>query len=147
MSLSSACLWIALLAHFALVPRLDAECITPGAWWLQSPGVDVVFTGTVTLIERTGDFTYRATITVHRVWKGKVPREVTVDVNEVSAETPRLQNNTGYLLAATRRMHSDPARQMGLGELWLPTCSYMEFDHPATQDVLRQLGVGRLPSE
>ena len=37
--------------------------------------------------------------------------------------------------------------QSGLAELWLPTCSHMEFDQPATQDLLRQLGDGKLPAD
>lgn len=90
MSLLRVCLWITLLAPFVFAPRVQAECITPGAWWLQSPAFNVVFSGTVTLIERTGDFRYRATITVHRVWRGTALREVTVDVSELAPETPRL---------------------------------------------------------
>ena len=80
---------------------LHAECIIPGAWWLQSPHFEVVFTGTVTLIERTSDLSYRATITVHRVWKGQVQSQVTVDVNELPPETPRFQNNVHYLPGQT----------------------------------------------
>ena len=147
MSLRSVAVALILFATLTLVRPVHAECIMPGSWWLQSPAFDVVFTGTVTLIERTTDLSYRATITVHRVWKGPVQSQVTVDVNELPPETPRLQNNVHYLLAARRRDHPDPAVQMGASVLWLPSCSHIAYDEASKHDVLRQLGDGRPPGD
>jgi hypothetical protein len=142
MSLRCVSVVLTLFANLVLVRPIHAECIIPGAWWLQSPAFDVVFSGTVTRIERTGDVTYRATVRVQRVWRGKLQRQVTVDVNELAPETPLLQNNIQYLLAAKRREQTNPAMQMGAAALWLPSCSHMEFDEALKLDVLRQFGTG-----
>jgi hypothetical protein len=143
MSRHCLALLLAAVGSLALVCAVNAECITPGKWQ-ENPAFDAVFTGTVTLIERTSDLSYRATVTVDRVWKGKMQPQVVVDVNEIAPETPRLQKNLRYLLGAKRRDFTDPALPMGAAAFWLPNCSHMPHADAVKHGVVRQ-GAGYPP--
>jgi hypothetical protein len=67
-----------------------AECFSLTAQHvLSSPGSDIVFSGRVVAIARTGELGYRATFDVDRVWKGTAPRRLDLYAWERAAEMPR----------------------------------------------------------
>ena len=80
------------LTTFAVLspPLARAECvIRTASEVLQDPGIEVVFSGTVTSVARTGEYGYRATFAVDRVWKNTT----SVRCIYVYEEAPKLRDS------------------------------------------------------
>jgi hypothetical protein len=81
---------------------------------LSSPGVEIVFSGRVVEIARTGDWGYRATFDVDRVWKGTAPRRLDLYVCERAAEMPHWVKDQHAIVLAARLTRSEARRDFGI---------------------------------
>ncbi len=91
-----------------------AECLTAGEWWLRSPGVEAVFSGTVVEIDRIPPFVYRYVLDVDRVWKGDVTKRFVLYVSEVIGEQSRLELRERYVVGARRLQSTSERAGVGL---------------------------------
>lgn len=124
---------------------LRAECIAVSPADAKR-GAKLVFEGTVTKVEALNHPEYAATLTVDRVWKGTVPKDITV-YYAGSIDGPALKEGDRRILFAVRQT---PAMRKASGlssdspsrDVWVPPCSGA---WSADSAVLMQLGPGRQP--
>jgi len=138
----------ALILATGPMPSLaHAECVRISPKQLLSrPDTELVFSGRVVQVDRTGELGYRATFEVDRVWTGKVPKRLTVYVWELAAETPRFREGEFYV-AALKRLEDKQAREaVGLADSQTvaftgATCS----DGFSVEEFVRGVGPGKPP--
>src|SRR5262249_23150675 len=91
-----------------------SECFVLTANDLMEGAVyEVVFSGRVVEITRTGPDGYRATFEVDRVWKGSVSKRFDLYIWELAPEIPGFAVGQHYLAAAQRLV--DPRARQGTG--------------------------------
>src|SRR4051812_13965663 len=113
MSFSTSAIAIA-VAVFAR-SSAHAECFSMTAQYvLSSPSIEIVFSGRVLEIARTGDLGYRATFDVDRVWKGTAPRRLDLYVWERAAEMPHWAKDQHAIVFAARLIGSEARRDIGI---------------------------------
>src|SRR6516225_3751761 len=136
--------WLAALG--TLSPELaTAECVTRSASEvLRDPGVEVVLLGTATSVIRTGEYGYRATFSVDRVWKGSVSNTFSVYVWERSAESPGFDVGRAFIVQARRMVAADARREVGIVDddtiAFTPIACSDYFLFPPTLANLQALG-------
>ena len=137
----------AIVAVLAIVPRpTHAECFTLTATFVMQESVaELVFSGTVVEITRTGDAGYRATFDVDRVWKGSVPRRFDLYVWELSAERPRFEAGHRYVALAQKLTDSRTREGVGLGQSDLVAYTPTQCSDSLAPDIAVGLGAGRPP--
>jgi hypothetical protein len=123
-----------------------AECFLLDAKFvMQDKLVELVFSGTVVDVVRTGEVGYRATFDVDRVWKGTVPRRFDLHVWELDPEIPRFEKGRHYV-ALAHRMDAARARQgVGLGGSDAVAFTPTHCSESLAPDIARDLGPGRPP--
>lgn len=129
------------LASLATVA--DADC--GGTPRSKKDSADFVFEGTVTKTERLDQDEHATTLTVHRVWKGKVHREITV-YHRVGLDGPHFKEGLRVVVFAYRQTSKDQRISDRLPtdlprDLWVPSCSV----YGADEMVLKQLGRSHRP--
>jgi hypothetical protein len=139
--LVSLCLAVSVLSS----QPARAECITRTAKEvLEDPRIELVFSGTVTVVTRTAPFGYRATFVVDRVWKGAASSPSAVYVSETAPETPRFEIGRTYVVQARRILAPDARRRVGVTAedaiVFTPVGCSDEFAFPPSPDNLRALG-------
>lgn len=142
--------------HSALAILVVCACtVLPSAAHADCIGVRVVdakrnaalvFEGTVTKTELVKHPEYETSLIVHRVWKGNVPKEITV-YHIVSSEEPPLPVGERRIIFAVRqtpvmRKAAGGSEDVPLREVWLAGCSSA---WPADEFVVRQLGRSHAP--
>jgi hypothetical protein len=134
--------WLATIS--LLSPQLArAECVTRTAQdVLQDSRIERVFSGTVTVVNRTAEFGYRATFAVDRVWKGTTSTPFAVYVYEGSPEVPRFETGRTYIVQARRLIDPDARRRVGVTTEDATVFSPIDCSDafPPTLDNLRALG-------
>ena len=125
----------------------SAECIAVSIADAKR-GATLVFEATVGEVEALNHPEYQATLTVHRVWKGDVPKQITV-YYAPSVEGPSLKEGDRRIIFAVRQsaamrkalkiLPASPSR-----EAWVPPCSGA---WSADASVIEQLGRARPPND
>ncbi len=136
--------WLATIAVLS-PPLARAECvIRTASEVLQNPSIEVVFSGTVTSVARTGEYGYRATFAVDRVWKGAVSSPFAVYVWERLAEQAGFAAGGTYIVQARRMFDPEARRDVGVTTddttVFTPVGCSGDFLFPPTLDNLRALG-------
>lgn len=80
---------------------------------MKDKAYELVFSGAVVEVTRTGDEGYRATFDVDRVWKGSVSKRFDLYVWELAPEIDRYQLGRRYVVAA--RQVNDLRVRQGAG--------------------------------
>jgi hypothetical protein len=95
-----------------------AECVilTDEAAVRLKDASDLVISGTVIAITRTGELGYRATFDVDRVWKGPLPKQADVYVWEGGPEMPHFVEGQHYVAVARKITSTEEMRAVGLGD-------------------------------
>ena len=133
----------------ATTSMATAQCIIPGAWLLDEPGVEVVFDGSVAGIDRVTDLGIRTTFNVRRVFRGSSPKRFDVYVYELDVEMPRFERGRRYLVFASR-MNDESRLRVGLSAddpaAFRPArCGALEYSLARRSGFLRELGKGKAP--
>ena len=137
-------LWLAALGTVCS-KTVWAECVTRTAIEvLHDPDVEVVFLGTATSVTRTGEYGYRATFSVDRVWKGSVSNPFSHYVWERSAESAGFDVGRTFVVQARRMLARDARRDVGITDddatVFTPIAYSGYFAFPPTVANLRALG-------
>ena len=137
------------IAVMVLPSVINAECvkITP-KMWLDAPDSELVFGGKVAEVTDTGEVGSKATFTVERVWRGKVPKRFDVFMWYLaSAEAPRyLEKGRSYVVVA-KRLEDKRAREgVGLGGSDLVAFTGVPCsDLHTVEEFVRGVGPGKPP--
>jgi hypothetical protein len=112
---------------------------------MQEEVFELVFSGTVVDVTRTGDVGYRATFDVDRVWKGVVPRRIDLYVWELAPEVPRFEAGHHYVALAGRLVDPRARQAAGLGVSHTIAFTPVQCSDALAPDLIRELGVGQPP--
>jgi hypothetical protein len=129
-------------------PSARAECINGGEWWLREKSVELVFSGTVSEISRTGELGYRATFDVDRVWKGNASPRFNLYVWELAPEMSQVEAGHRYLVGARRLIDARGRQEVGLVgsdtvAFTETACGAVAYKDAADSGVIKSLGAGR----
>jgi hypothetical protein len=122
----------------SLATVAHAEC--GGGARYRMGSADFVFEGTVTKTESLDRDEHSTTLTVHRVWKGKVHREITV-YHRVGLDGPHFKEGLRVVVFADRQTENDQMTSDRLPtdvprDAWVSACSTWVAD----ERVRKQLG-------
>jgi hypothetical protein len=145
--LGSSALRCAIVAASFLAPRpAHAECFILTAPFVMRESVfELVFSGTVVEVARTGELAYRATFDVDRVWKGSVARRIDLYVWELSAEHPRFEAGHHYVALAQKLTDSRTRQGVGLAQSDTVAFTPVQCSGSLDPDIARDLGTGLPP--
>ena len=137
----------AFVAALIVPPRpAHAECFLLTANYVMQQSVfELVFSGTVVEVARTGDLAYRARFDVDRVWKGSVARRIDLYVWELSAEHPRFEAGHHYVALAQKLTDSRTRQGVGLAQSDMEAFTPVQCSDSLAPDIARELGAGRSP--
>ena len=143
MAFQVKCFLVSVVLVLITGPRLSAECVLIPVDRTKRDA-RVVFEGTVTNVEHLRGRERAATLTVHRVWKGDVPPEITVYFVP-SLDGPSFDNAQRRIVFAGPQSQQD-RRDVGADapyrEAWVRPCSGSQV---VEDETVRQLGRARPP--
>jgi hypothetical protein len=112
----------------------------------MEPGdTELVFSGTVVDIARSGDEGFWATFDVDRVWKGEVPTRIDLYVWLLYPEVPRFELGRHYVALAKRLTDERARRAAGISNAGIIAFSPVSCSAYLVPDITRDLGVGAPP--
>jgi len=105
------------------IPKVaHAECFVQTAKFVMGePSIELVFSGQVVEVARSGEWGSRVTFEVNRVWKGSVPERLDLYVRERSSNAPRFQEGERYVALAAKLKDAPSVRaELGLSQSKAP---------------------------
>jgi hypothetical protein len=136
-----------LVASLTTSPLSLNECVLRnGEAVLSDKSLDLVFSGQVAEVTRTGDFGYRVVLEVDRVWRGSVPARFVIYGVETDGEAPRFKANEHRVVLA-RKVTDARRRQVlavpGSSPLFMAAgCSGPDT---LSKDIEHEMGPGHAP--
>ena len=112
---------------------------------LKDKAIHAVFDGTVTEVEQATHSIYRASVTVHTVWKGKVRQHTSVYFQE-GINQPSLRVGQRYVLVGVAVSNASAQHlwpMMAEGSVFVPECHALP--HDLALRVIEGLGRGHRP--
>ena len=141
MAFRARCFLLSVVLLLTIGQRLSAECVLIPVDRSKRDAA-VVFEGIVTNVEHLKGGEQAATLTVHRVWKGDVPPEITVYfVPSIDGPSfDKAQRRIVFAGPQTHRDRRDVAADAPHREAWVRPCSGSQV---VEDETVRQLGRAR----
>ena len=127
----------------------SGECpITSASYWMASPDSAAIFSGIARQVQDGGTAVQVVTFDVERVWKGALPKRVTLYQLNTS-EAIAFSAGARYVIVAVRETDSERERfriSQPANMLSITPCGSRLFEEAERLGELRELGPGRLPN-
>jgi TonB family protein len=128
---------------------VHAECvILPARQLLSDARNELVFSGTVAELGRSGEGGSRVVFDVERVWKGAVPNRFDLYVRDTTPEVPRFETGRKYLAIAKRLVDVRDREAVGLGGTEVVAFTPVQCSdvYALTDQLIRDLGPSQSPA-
>jgi len=148
MAVPSAIAMFVLAGTLVWFPIVGAECvIVPAPQLLSDRQNEVVFSGTVVDLGRSGDAGTRVVFDVERIWKGAVSNRFDLYVWDLAAEAPRFEKGRRYLAIAKRLLDPKARSGVGLGAVDVVAFTPVQCSgvYTLTDRLIRDLGPSQAP--